>query len=106
MTNTQETTVRVGDRVRLRPLDGNPFLDGAAGTVEELTAYGAVVRTSSAATGHYRAVAAELVPDAPQLDARDAGFTGDFCALCGSMQVVRNGACLLCVNCGSTNGCS
>jgi hypothetical protein len=40
--------------------------------------------------------------------ARDQGYTGDTCSNpeCGSMKVVRNGACLLCRACGQTTGCS
>jgi len=38
--------------------------------------------------------------------ARTQGFTGDMCGNCGSMKVVRNGTCKLCLDCGSTSGCS
>lgn len=34
------------------------------------------------------------------------GFTGDVCSVCGSMKMKRNGSCLLCVECGTTTGCS
>ena len=37
---------------------------------------------------------------------KSLGFTGDTCGGCGSMRVKRNGACTLCVDCGSTSGCS
>jgi hypothetical protein len=38
--------------------------------------------------------------------ARLSGYTGDACANCQSMQVRRNGSCLLCEACGQTTGCS
>ena len=38
--------------------------------------------------------------------ARERGFTGDICDDCGSSQMVRNGTCLKCNDCGSTTGCS
>ena len=38
--------------------------------------------------------------------ARAMGFTGDICATCGSSQMVRNGTCLKCNECGETTGCS
>lgn len=34
------------------------------------------------------------------------GYTGDPCPECGAMTLVRNGACLKCVSCGATTGCS
>lgn len=34
------------------------------------------------------------------------GYTGDSCVECGSFQMVRNGACLKCLSCGATTGCS
>ncbi|RMG21587.1 MAG: vitamin B12-dependent ribonucleotide reductase [Deltaproteobacteria bacterium] len=38
--------------------------------------------------------------------ARAKGYEGDPCTECGSLTLVRNGACLKCVSCGSTSGCS
>ena len=38
--------------------------------------------------------------------ARLKGYTGDACDECGCFTMVRNGACLKCVNCGATSGCS
>ena len=40
------------------------------------------------------------------LDAKARGYEGDACVECGAMTMVRNGACLKCVSCGSTSGCS
>jgi ribonucleoside-diphosphate reductase alpha chain len=46
----------------------------------------------------------------PDIQAREMakqyGFTGDICDECGSSQMVRNGTCLKCNECGSTTGCS
>ena len=34
------------------------------------------------------------------------GYTGDICSYCGGSSMVRNGTCLVCLNCGETTGCS
>jgi ribonucleoside-diphosphate reductase alpha chain len=39
-------------------------------------------------------------------DAKARGYEGDACPECGAMTMVRNGACLKCVTCGGTSGCS
>jgi ribonucleoside-diphosphate reductase alpha chain len=39
-------------------------------------------------------------------EARMMGYTGDACAECGSLKMVRNGTCTKCLDCGSTSGCS
>jgi len=39
-------------------------------------------------------------------DAKERGFTGDICDDCGGSQMVRNGTCLKCNECGATTGCS
>jgi ribonucleoside-diphosphate reductase alpha chain len=38
--------------------------------------------------------------------ARAKGYEGDPCGDCGQLTLVRNGACLKCVSCGGTSGCS
>ena len=38
--------------------------------------------------------------------AKERGFPGDICDDCGGSQMVRNGTCLKCNECGSTTGCS
>lgn len=40
------------------------------------------------------------------LDSKAKGFEGDACPKCCSMKMVRNGACLVCMNCGTSSGCS
>lgn len=108
----------VGDRVRLRTPD-NPILDGLAATVAELTAWGARVvverdRTERYPTGlgTYRALTEELTPYAEvngparaRVQARDQGYTGDVCHCCGSIKMVRTGACSACQDCGTSGGC-
>jgi len=34
------------------------------------------------------------------------GFTGDSCTTCQSFNVKRNGSCSVCIDCGTTSGCS
>jgi ribonucleoside-diphosphate reductase alpha chain len=38
-------------------------------------------------------------------EARACGYEGDLCHECGNMTLVRNGTCMMCNSCGSTNGC-
>jgi ribonucleoside-diphosphate reductase alpha chain len=38
--------------------------------------------------------------------AKAQGYEGEACGDCGAMTLVRNGACLKCVSCGGTSGCS
>jgi hypothetical protein len=35
---------------------------------------------------------------------RQKGFTGDVCATCGNFEMIRDGKCLKCMSCGSTEG--
>ena len=39
-------------------------------------------------------------------EARVKGYEGDPCPNCNSLTMVRNGACLKCLSCGETSGCS
>lgn len=60
-------------------------------------------------TGAARGMAPEaavstLVQDADL--ARQQGYTGDSCDVCGNMTMVRNGTCQKCMTCGNTSGCS
>lgn len=45
-------------------------------------------------------------PKITREQARGSGYTGDACTSCMSMQVKRNGSCLVCEACGTTTGCS
>ncbi|MBI3573053.1 MAG: vitamin B12-dependent ribonucleotide reductase, partial [Candidatus Kerfeldbacteria bacterium] len=40
------------------------------------------------------------------MTAKAQGFTGDTCTNCGSMKMKRNGSCMVCIECGTTTGCS
>ncbi len=40
------------------------------------------------------------------MEAKMKGYEGDACGECGNFTMVRNGTCLKCDTCGSTNGCS
>lgn len=42
----------------------------------------------------------------PMPDPKTMGYTGETCSICQSTQVVRNGACTMCLKCGTTSGCS
>ena len=44
-------------------------------------------------------------PSRPEY-ARGGAFTGDSCNACGSLALVRSGACTTCQDCGTTSGCS
>ncbi|XAI96317.1 class II ribonucleotide reductase [Microcystis phage Mae-JY30] len=53
--------------------------------------------------------ATDFEPGPPKISRAQAahmGFTGNQCASCGSMQMVRNGTCEKCNDCGATTGCS
>lgn len=60
-TRTVTLILEAGLRVRLNT-PNNPYLHGHPGVVKELTPYGAVVATSAAASGQYRAFPHELDP--------------------------------------------
>lgn len=38
--------------------------------------------------------------------AKNMGYTGESCSTCGSMKVKKNGTCSVCLDCGTTSGCS
>ena len=53
------------------------------------------------------AKAAPLSPTVKSIrSARQKGYEGDPCPVCGHLTLVRNGTCLKCETCGSTTGCS
>ena len=95
-----------GDTVVVRG-NLNPVLQGRQATVESVTPYGYVLTGTGVGTGQYRALASEVEPAAGSVvHVREQGFTGDVCFKCGGAKMVRNGSCLLCVDCGETTGCS
>ncbi len=53
------------------------------------------------------AAATALLSKTAQVTASKAkGYTGNACAECGQLTMVRNGSCEKCDNCGATSGCS
>lgn len=108
----------------------NPRLHRQLATIETLEEWGAHTLCSSAGSGRFRAlweemeipfsngVAHGLHANIPSLGvgevcvglavstAKDMGYTGSFCTQCGSDKMKRNGTCELCMDCGSTSGCS
>jgi ribonucleoside-diphosphate reductase alpha chain len=55
---------------------------------------------------HVHAVAPQVMELDRRTEARMKGYEGDNCSECGNYTMVRNGTCLKCDTCGSTNGCS
>jgi len=96
--------LKVGDVVRLVTPD-NPRLDGVEAVITVLTEWGAHVRTVAAATGQFRAHHSEMVPHRPS-EAGELGFDPEPCPTCGSYKMKRSGTCKVCLECGSTTGCS
>ena len=100
--------LKPGDRIRLTT--DNERLDGALGTISRLASWGAFVSTTSAATGEYRAGWEEMIPlegtNGTVKQAKENGYVGDPCQMCGSMRTRRDGFCTLCDDCGATSGCS
>jgi ribonucleoside-diphosphate reductase alpha chain len=39
-------------------------------------------------------------------DAKKQGYIGEACGQCASMKVKQNGSCAVCLDCGTTTGCS
>jgi len=63
--------------------------------------------TTVAANGGTTTVSAPAPAPARAVQiARQKGYEGDPCPECGALTMVRNGACLKCVSCGGTTGCS
>jgi hypothetical protein len=101
--------LRPGSKVRL-VVPENPRLHGAAGVVEAVTGYGAVVRTPAAGSGRFRALSEEMAPDG----GNGGGYpdrlllpapTGEVCGRCGGGNMIRTGACTTCGDCGESGGC-
>jgi hypothetical protein len=121
--------LKEGDGVRLVTPE-NLRLNGAPAVVERVTDWGAHVACAAAASGHFRALWEEMTPAGNELvsqavvqdtdtpyglqtngkltltaRAKASGCSGDVCDKCGSFNMVRAGACLCCLDCGSTTGC-
>lgn len=48
----------------------------------------------------------ETQPPTPTFRAREMGYTGNVCPMCGGLRMVREGTCEKCQDCGQTTGCS
>lgn len=123
----------LGDKVYLFTPD-NPRMDGQEGMIMAFAEWGAHVATGIG-SGGFRALFTEMVKkqEHDQANGKAAemlgfqtpapssvkpvskavltdkilsGYTGDVCDMCQGMRMRRNGACLLCEDCGATNGCS
>ncbi len=88
------------DLVQVKPDHANDPVQGQLpGTAPTPT----TVKTTTTATDQVNMSATE--PDT-RLTAKAQGFTGDSCTNCGSMKMKRNGSCMVCIECGTTTGCS
>ena len=120
MNEVQELIARLTSngytRGRLRVLDGGlqGELSPAAAPAEEMFETEAAFGNVSVAAASGAAMAAITLEEETNIDprtekalaARMQGYEGDPCGDCGNLTLVRNGTCLKCVTCGSTNGCS
>jgi hypothetical protein len=98
--------MKQGDVITLN-VPENPRLHQTRGTVQVLTEWGAFVNSPAAETGQFRALFSEMLSESESRQiVREQGYTGDVCDRCGSLHMRRNGSCLLCMDCGSTSGCS
>lgn len=85
------------DLVQVKPQGPQAVLPGMVETKQENLTN---VKTQSASQQ-------TLTPSVDSKEtARAQGFTGDTCASCGSMKMKRNGSCMVCLECGTTTGCS
>ncbi len=93
------------DFIHIKP----PASDAKADTMQATLTYS----TSSSASKPQQENESSSNPDSPPEDqnekikqAKALGYTGDQCSQCASMKVKRNGSCTVCLDCGSTSGCS
>jgi ribonucleoside-diphosphate reductase alpha chain len=89
------------------PAVGRPAERGI-GFAEGVTAPApAVAATTEKDTGPVNRIAkVKPAGAAAREQAVQKGYTGDPCGQCGHLTMVRNGACLKCMTCGSSSGCS
>ncbi len=88
------------DLVQVKPDHTN---DPVQGQLPGTASTPVTVKTTVTATSQVNMSATE--PDT-RLTAKAQGFTGDSCTSCGSMKMKRNGSCMVCIECGTTTGCS
>lgn len=89
-------TMIAGDRVRLNTPD-NARMHQTEATITGLTDWGAYLDAPAAASGQFRALWSEME--------RAVEYVGECCAFCGSLNLIRTGACKTCQDCGNAGGC-
>lgn len=98
---------KTGDRVAICAPE-NPRLHDTEAVVQELTEWGAHLAAPAAATGQFRALFSEMrpvgVPVMAARQVRESGYTGNSCARCQGVRMVRTGPCERCEDCGETSG--
>jgi ribonucleoside-diphosphate reductase alpha chain len=95
------------DLVQVKPQEGQMNLPGL-GESKEQTPPSAMLSSHDQTikgNGHVHAEKLNVDLDLSNI-ARAQGFTGDACSSCGSMKMKRNGSCMVCIECGTTTGCS
>lgn len=80
----------------------NPRIHGHKAVVTKKEPWGALVTTKATATGQFRALNEEMVSHSV---GTDNGYNGIMCDRCGSFNVTRAGACVTCLDCGTSGGC-
>ncbi len=106
---TDSRSFSVGQEVILLVTE-NPRLNRQPARIVELCQWGAHVVCRAAATGRFRAVFTEMAPVGGNIHQHttamvESGYTGDVCQACGGLRMRRNGACLVCDDCGNNSGC-
>lgn len=104
---SRSSQVKIGDEITLFNT-GNCFIpDGTQAVIEELTSYGALVKTEATKTGKYRAGWDEISHHEGngRGKPKQSSPTGEICQTCGGVNMIRAGSCLTCQDCGSTTGC-
>ncbi len=110
----------VGDEVRFIHT-GNAVVEGHTGVIAELADWGGHCLTFATQTGRYRALWEEMErtgrADGAVVEALERSYderlnaptlvknAGEICSTCGSLNMMRAGACLTCQDCGSNTGC-
>lgn len=98
--------MKPGDRVTITTPD-NPLAHGRVAAVKAVYLEWLLLATDFG-SGEFRALPEEVSPleKSNGQAKKSLGYTGDLCDTCGGCRMRRNGACLLCDDCGATSGCS
>ncbi len=87
----------------------NERLHGAPALVDTVEEWGCHLLTVAAATGRFRAAWHEMeesaTPD-PLPHVATMEGNGDICACCGGCNMTWAGSCKVCLDCGTSGGCS